>query len=287
MTELYNNDFSHLYVTNAVSKAAGAPPPAREASTKRIKDILDEVEIVLRTKYEMSTRRVYLSRLNQLRLFVTDVLGSQWLNAEATALNGIAADFLKHLHSERAITNYTYNNYVSFLSLVAIIAGQQLQGLQRNYQSTEPDNDRGAKTFLSEAEIASCLQAARSKGCKRTELLLTLMLHSGLSLRGCLDLRVEDFIAQPDCILIEVQRKHTTKAIRLPLEAGTLLNEWLQQRLDEGIDRENPLVFPGRTGTLSNTAAEWSLRSIGWRLGLCLSPKVLRRTFRHHTLSFA
>jgi integrase len=265
---------------------AGQPPSGHDREPRSLANLLQEFQNMLQDRYDAaSTKRVYQSRLHQLRLFISEVLHEDETALKADDFNRIAIAFMNHLQVDRQITSFTFNNYVSFLSLIAYLSGAPLRGLQRMSSVLDEEQQQNRQRqdllqCLSRDDIQACMQAARLKGCKRTELLFSLMLHAGITLSRCLQLRMDDCIFEKEECIITVRNSRMEKVLKLPAHTTALLQEWLKQRQQIIGSETNPFIFPGKNGTLSKTAAEWSLRSIGWPLGLCVSPKSLRKTYR-------
>jgi type 1 fimbriae regulatory protein FimB len=144
--------------------------------------------------------------------------------------------------------------------------------------------DRGARTFLTDAEMKRFLAAARGgrHAVRNYAMMLTAYRH-GLRVSELTDLRLKDL--DLDAARLYVRRKKGSLSTYHPIEGDELraLRAWLRRRGHRD-DAECPYVFLSERGPMTRQAVNYLAVQIGLRaqLEFRVHPQMLRHSTGYH-----
>ncbi|MFZ5898007.1 MAG: tyrosine-type recombinase/integrase [Bacillota bacterium] len=136
--------------------------------------------------------------------------------------------------------------------------------------------EKGAPRWLTRREVGALVRAAQKYGSRRDQLLVILLLHTGLRVSEAVALRVDDVTIRERSGHVIVRRGKGDKYREVPLNvtARKAISDWLAAHPG------GPWLFPGRQDApLTRRAAEKALASLGRLAGVDVTPHRLRHTF--------
>jgi integrase/recombinase XerC len=153
-------------------------------------------------------------------------------------------------------------------------AFQQVQGVRRQGLAPKSVEIRQVRRLLKEIELA---------GNPRDETMVYLLLYTGLRVGELVKVRRDDVELSEKKgaihIRAEIGKGGRERTVPVPLEARRRLQAYLESRKDQ-----HPELFLGQRGPLKEDAVVRMLRKYAERVGVAITPHLLRHTFAYQYL---
>jgi type 1 fimbriae regulatory protein FimB len=151
---------------------------------------------------------------------------------------------------------------------------------KRRAKAKNPTVDRGAKDFLTEAEMKRFLDAARgSRHGTRDHAMMLMTYRHGLRVSELVDLRLRDI--DLDSARLYVRRKKGSLSTHQPIEGDEMraLRAWLRER-DKRSDARSSYLFLSERGPMTRQAVNYLVEESGKRarLRFHVHPHMLRHS---------
>lgn len=225
------------------------------------------------------TLRVYQSRARQFLHYLTAAqTPSMCENGPRGAFDAVFQAFLAQLQSN-GLRSVSVNNYIRFGRMFAKYCGWD--------NSTIPKMKRAVEACcnLSGSDLDAYLKCVADSSVLRDRALITLFVACSLTIDQILLLRLSDICIEDGTVQI---RCGETWILVKSLNIGQVesLANWSQRSSGCDVRRTPSWLFPGkREGRLSRTAADAIVRKYGWKCGLVVSVRALRKVSRSNQAS--
>lgn len=219
----------------------------------------------------IGTAATYLGHLRRFFLWLEGTYGEADVGA-VTPLD--VADYRRYLLNKNrkpATVNNALDAVSSFFAWAkeaGIVDADPTEGVKRLPEQ------KAAPKWLGRRELGALMRAVQKHGSKKDQVLMALLLHTGLRVSEAVSLRTADVVIRERSGWVVVRSGKGGKYREVPLNAT--VRRVLAEHL-EGLDGE--WLFPGKNGHMTRRAAEKAVAKYARIAGVDASPHSFRHTF--------
>ncbi len=220
--------------------------------------------------FASSTRRIHVSRIRQLILFLEE----QKREPPLEEFPEVVGEFITFATEILELKSTSISNLYKTFRLFANSANVPITpaGIK---------SSKVKRRTLSLEEEERFVESARSSKSVRNTVLSLLFLHTDVRLHECVHLQMSDLFLDENPESIRVNRCGRDQFIPLTNELVDALQQWFVERRVIPASADLPFVFLSQSGNnLTTSAIDSSLRKIGWRSQIDISVRVLVNTGR-------
>ncbi len=217
------------------------------------------------------TAATYLGHLRRFFLWLEGTYGEADVGA-VTPLD--VSDYRRYLLNKNrkpATVNNALDAVSSFFAWAkeaGVVESDPAEGVKRLPEQ------KAAPKWLGRRELGALMRAVQKHGSKKDQVLMALLLHTGLRVSEAVSLGVADVVLRERSGHVVVRRGKGSKYREVPLNATArrILSGYLPEVSGEWL-------FPGKKGPMTRRAAEKAVAKYARLAGVEATPHSLRHTF--------